>query len=54
MVNLASGALLLGVYAYGVIDGYVGYGQGRDAERRVRVGLVPLPGGAAVGATARF
>jgi hypothetical protein len=54
VVNLASGIALIGVFAYGVIDGYVGYGRAGDRERRLRLSVVPFPGGGAVGATASF
>jgi hypothetical protein len=55
-VNLVSGGLFVAVYAYGVIDGYVGYGRvtSRDRERQIRAAVVPLPGGMLVGGAATF
>jgi hypothetical protein len=55
-VNLVSGGLFLAVYAYGVNDGYVGYSRAgaRERARAVRTALVPLPGGALLGASAAF
>jgi hypothetical protein len=53
IVNLTSGALFVGIVAYGIIDGYVGLS--RSAERdRLHLSVVPLWGGAVVGAAARF
>jgi hypothetical protein len=48
-LNLVSAGLFVGVYAYGVIDGLVGYRIRERAESApppVRVGVVPTAGGA--------
>ena len=55
-MNLLSGGLFLAVYAYGVIDGFVGHARAgtRERERAVRTALVPLPGGLLIGGAATF
>jgi hypothetical protein len=52
VVNLVSGAGLLAVYAYGVIDGFVGYT--RAPTRDPELHLVPTGDGAALIVTGRF
>jgi hypothetical protein len=53
-INLVSGGLLAGVYAYGVIDGYLGHGRITARERAVRVAVLPTGSGAMVAAALRF
>lgn len=51
-VNLVSGVGLLAVYAYGVIDGFIGYR--RAPARDPELHLVPIPSGAALVLTGDF
>ena len=53
-MNLVSGGLLAGVVAYGIIDGYVGYGRISARERAVNVALFPTGSGALLTAALRF
>lgn len=53
IVNLTSFGLLAGVYAYGVIDGFVVMRR-QAREEAMRVQLVPTDGGAAVVVGGRF
>lgn len=53
ILNLGSGALLIGVVAYGVIDGYVGMSR-NERKEQLRVMVLPVPGGAALGAYTAF
>lgn len=50
-LNIVSGAALIGVYVYGVVDGVRGYGRG---DARIDVGVAPMPGGAAMLVSGRF
>lgn len=47
-VNLVSGALLVGVVIYGVVDGYLVYRRLRREESPYQVGVAPTSGGAIV------
>lgn len=53
-VNLASGVALVGLYAYSVIDGWLGYRASRERAQERAFGLVPAPGGAALVVGGRF
>ena len=53
-VNYLSGAALVAVYVYGVVDGFRGFRRrGREARAPI-VGVTPAEGGVVVGATLRF
>ncbi len=52
-VNYASGAALIGVYLYGVIDGFRGYGR-RSRERAEPVVSAVEGGGLTIGASVAF
>lgn len=58
VANLVSGALLIGVYAYGVIDGLVEYRRQRRRvpvqARTLSVGVVPTTDGAYLSVFGRF
>jgi hypothetical protein len=45
-VNITSGVALVGVYLYGVVDGYIGYGRARR-EQSLVVGAGATPDGGA-------
>jgi hypothetical protein len=55
VVNLVSGAAALGLFAYGVLDGFHHYRRIRKQERRgLQLGIVPERGGARLTLGARF
>jgi hypothetical protein len=53
-VNLVSGGLLLGVYVYGVVDGYVGWRRRKQEYEAPVIGVSAGAGGASVSVYGRF
>lgn len=53
-VNYLSGAALIGVYLYGVIDGFRGASRARRERAQPIVTAAPLDGGLAIGASLSF
>ncbi len=47
LANMASGAALIGLYAYGVFDGFTGYRRARRHERTLSFMVTPVAGGGA-------